>query len=519
MPVVETRRSARQHVPPTWFKDFVIPSHVPRANQVSSTPLQHTFQAFLCALVAQVTPTYFKEAIKDPAWCKTMNDELRALELNGTWELTVLPPDKKAIDCHWIFKTKLKANGSEDKKKAILVVNGNRQRKGIDYEETFALIAKMVTVKAVLAITTMKGWDVCQMDVSNAFLHGDLFEEVYMKYPPGYVGQGESVKDADRSSLVCKLKKYLYGLKQAPRQWFSKLSFALLSFGYKQSKTDYSLFIKTDSSSFTPVLVYVDDLLITGTSLEVCKNDQGIFISQKKYTTDLLKENGILNAKPYKLPMDQHVKLQADVGTHLPDPDPEVYRRLIGKLIYLNICYTVQLLSQFMQNPTFVHMQAVKHLLRYLLCAPGQGILLENSSVVHLIAYCDSDWIITEYRAMALTCCEVTWLVSLLKDLRIKDLGPVDLKCDNLATIHIASNPVFHDRTKHIEVDCHYVKDQIKLGLVKPSYVSTIEQVADVFTKVLPTEQHQNFYPSWECSLLPTHNLRGSVKEEKASHL
>ncbi|GJV47377.1 retrovirus-related pol polyprotein from transposon TNT 1-94 [Tanacetum coccineum] len=156
MPVVETRRSARQHVPPTWFKDFVIPSHVPRANQVSSTPLQHTFQAFLCALVAQVTPTYFKEAIKDPAWCKTMNDELRALELNGTWELTVLPPDKKAINCHWIFKTKLKANGSEDKKKARLVVNGNRQRKGIDYEETFTPVAKIVTVKALLAIATMK---------------------------------------------------------------------------------------------------------------------------------------------------------------------------------------------------------------------------------------------------------------------------------------------------------------------------------------------------------------------------
>nr|GEX84343.1 cysteine-rich RLK (receptor-like protein kinase) 8 [Tanacetum cinerariifolium] len=177
---------------------------------------------------------------------------------------------------------------------------------------------------------------------------------------------------------------------------------------------------QADSSSFTAVLVYVDGILITGTSpllmqelkkllsitfrikdlgdlsyflgLEVCKNDQGIFISQKKYTTNLLKENGVLNAKPYKLPMDQHVKLQADIGT--PLPDPEVYRRLIGKLIISpspDICYIVQLLSQFMQNPTSIHMQAVKHLLRYLLSAHGQGIILAKSSAVYLTTYCDSN--------------------------------------------------------------------------------------------------------------------------------
>ncbi|GJX79763.1 cysteine-rich receptor-like protein kinase 8 [Tanacetum coccineum] len=228
--------------------------------------------------------------------------------------MTTLPHEKKAIDYHWIFKTKLKVDGSMDKKKARLVVNGNRQRNGIDYEETFALVAK--------------------------------------------------------------------------------------------------------------------------NGLKVCKNDQGIFISQKKYTTDLLKENGVLNEKLYKLPMDQHVKHQADI----------------------DLTYTVQLLSQFMQNPTSVHMQAVKHLLRYLLSAHGQGILLAKSSTVHLTAYCNSDWAScpmtrrteAEYSAMALTCCEVTWLVTLIKNLGIKDLGLVDLKCDNQASVHISTNPVFHARTEHI---------------------------------------------------------------------
>ena len=171
-------------------------------------------------------------------------------------------------------------------------------------------------------------------------------------------------------------------------------------------------------------------------------------------------------------------------------------------------------------------MQATKHLLRYMLNNPVQGILLANSSVVHLTAYYDSDWASfpvtrrsttgyyilpgdspvswkskkqgvvsrssaeAEFRAMALTCCEVTWLVRLLKDLGIKDLGPVELKCDNQAAIYIAANPVFHARTKHIEVDCHYVRDQVKSGAVKPSDVPSKAQVADVFTKDLPVDQH-----------------------------
>ncbi|GJW15836.1 cysteine-rich receptor-like protein kinase 8 [Tanacetum coccineum] len=210
-----------------------------------------------------------------------------------------------------------------------------------------------------------------------------------MKCPPGYVGHGESVKDADKSSLVYKLKKSLYGLKQAPRQWFLKLSSALLSFGYKQSKAHYSLFVKTDSSPFTAVLIYVDDLLITGTS-------------------------------PLLI---QELKKQFSNAFHMKD---------LGELSYF----------LGLKNPTSVHMQAVKHLLRYLLCAHGQGILLANSSAKskkqQVVSRSSAE---AEYKAMALTCCEVTWLVSLLKDLGIKDLGPVDLKCDNQTAIHICNTP------------------------------------------------------------------------------
>nr|GEU92582.1 hypothetical protein [Tanacetum cinerariifolium] len=237
-------------------------------------------------LVTQKDPKGFKEAISDPGWCDAMN--LRALEENGTWELIDLPSGKKAIRIHWIYKRKLKSDGYVDRKKARLVIQGNRQLKGVDYEETFAPVAKM----------------------------------------------GENVQDENFLSLkVCKLKKSLYGLKQTPRQWFAKLSSALLSFGYQQSKAYYSLFTKKNAEGCTAILLNVDDLMITG--LEVTKPDLGLFISQKKYTLEMLHEAGVVNSRPCKLPTGPNLKLQADMGTLLQDPN--VYTRYIGKLIYLTI--------------------------------------------------------------------------------------------------------------------------------------------------------------------------------------
>nr|GEU76596.1 retrovirus-related Pol polyprotein from transposon TNT 1-94 [Tanacetum cinerariifolium] len=278
-----------------------------------------------------------------------MDSELKALEDNDTWEVIDLPLNKRAIGCYWLFKTKLKSDGSEDRNKARLVIQGNRQRRGVDYEDTFAPIAKMVTVRSLLAVASMQGCDIVQMDVSNAFLHGDLFEEVYMKRPLGYIGKEEKVQNVKNDSLqVCRLKKSLYGLKQAPRQWFSKLFSVLLSFGFKQSKADYSLFTKKEGESFI-VVVYVDDLMITGNKsaliqkfksqpsstfhmkdlgdlhyflgLEVTKSEYGFFVSQKKYTLELLQEAGVMINKPYKLPMDPNLKLQAEIWTPLQDPE------------------------------------------------------------------------------------------------------------------------------------------------------------------------------------------------------
>lgn len=203
-----------------------------------------------------------------------MNVELRALEANGTWEITTLPEGKKAIGSKWLYKTKYNSDGTFERCKVRFVIQGCRQRKGIHYDETFAPMAKMLTVRALLAVAAIKDWNISQMDVTNALLHGDLYDKVYMQLPKGYRGPGVPIEPSQgeipsatgtKSPLVCKLVKSLYGLKQAPRQWFNKLSSALLSFGFQQFAPDPSLFIKKNLHSFTTLLVYVDDMVIVGT--------------------------------------------------------------------------------------------------------------------------------------------------------------------------------------------------------------------------------------------------------------
>ncbi|KAJ9567088.1 hypothetical protein OSB04_003054 [Centaurea solstitialis] len=284
-------------------------------------------------------PRTFHEAMKHPGWREAMQKEIEALEGNEAWEMEELPPGKKALGCKWVYKIK----GLES----------------VDYNETFAPVANMVTVRAFLSVAAAKNWELHQMDVHNAFLHGDLDEEVYMKLPPGF--------DVEKTGKVCRLKKSLYGLRQAPGCWFAKLAASLKRLG---------------------VLKYF-------LGIEVARSPEGIFLCQRKYTLDIIAEAGLLGAKPAGFPIEQNHHLAVAKGSFLDDP--EKYRRLVGRLIYLSftrpdLAYTVHILAQFMQQPRQEHWDAALRTVCYLKGCPGQGILLRADCDLCLTGWCDSDW-------------------------------------------------------------------------------------------------------------------------------
>jgi len=198
------------------------------------------------SISSHVESNTYSEAVKYDCWRKAIQCEISALESNQTWETVLLPKNKTAIGCKWVFKIKYNADGTIERYKARLVAKGYTQTEGIDYLETFSPVEKMTTIRLFLSLASIYNWKLKQLDINNAFLHVELKEDVYMVAPPGLA--------FIQSGQVCKLKKALYGLKQAGREWFAKLSSFFISVGYTQSMNDYSLFINSSEGSFTALL-------------------------------------------------------------------------------------------------------------------------------------------------------------------------------------------------------------------------------------------------------------------------
>jgi hypothetical protein len=562
--ISQLRRSERNKHPPNYLQQYYcgnmtkIPSATPSSSDCSLPGKPYSIFSYLsnsqlslqqCAFTSSVSsvfePKTYKQACSIPHWQNAMTNEILALEQNQTWDLVLLPQNKSVIGCKWVYKVKFQADGKVERYKARLVAKGYTQQEGIDFFDTFSPVAKITTVRVLLTIAAVNNWHLHQLDVDNAFLHGDLHEEVYMQLPPGYSNPNDP--------RVCKLKKSIYGLKQASRQWFSKLSTSLLHFGFLQAKSDSSLFIRKSTNDFIAVLIYVDDVLIASNTLtalnkvkqylrtifpikdlgnlkyflgiEVARSAKGIVLCQRKYALDILADSGFSGAKPVSFPMESTLKL----STHDASPslsDPASYRRLIGRLLYLtltrpDLSYAIQTLSQFMSNPHTIHMQAAERVLRYLKATPGQGLLLKADSTFHLKAYSDSDWggcidtrrsvtgylvflgdsLISwkskkqptvsrssaeaEYRALATTSCEIQWLTYLLADFHIPHSQPALLYTDSKPASEIASNPVHHERTKHIQLDCHLVREKLQEGLLTIIHIPSKFQLADALTKPL----------------------------------
>lgn len=290
------------------------------------------------------------------------------------------------------------------------------QRPGLDYAETFSPVIKSTTIRIILGVAVDRSWPIRQLDVNNAFLQGTLTDEVYMCQPPGFI-------DKDRPNHVCRLRKALYGLKQAPRAWYIELRNYLITVGFVNSVSDTSLFILRKGRSIVYMLVYVDDILVTGNDvallqqtlaalatrfsvkehedlhyflgIEAKRVTTGLHLSQRKYILDLLTRTNMLSTKPVTTPMAASPKLTLHSGTRLPDP--KEYRSVVGSLQYLaftrpDISYAVNRLSQYMHMPTTDHWQAVKRVLRYLAGTTTHGIFLRKGNTLSLHAYSDADW-------------------------------------------------------------------------------------------------------------------------------
>jgi hypothetical protein len=530
------RRSSRISVPPAKYG-------------FTSSVAHHSTAALSVTLSSISIPTGYSQAAKEPCWQQAMQEELHALEANQTWDIVDCPSGVTPLGCRWVYSVKIKADGSLDRYKARLVALGNHQKYGEHYEETFAPVAKMGTIRTILAIAASKHWCLHQLDVKNAFLHGDLTEDIYMRPPAGLF--------STPTSAVCKLRRSLYGLKQAPRAWYERFTSVLLQFDFLKSKYDASLFLRKTANGVVFLLVYVDDIVITGTDLalidqlkqhlqksfhmkdlgpltyflglEIHAGSHGIFLSQHKYAMDLVAAAGLQHLPPLDTPMEINLKLRKDEGDLLSDP--AAYRTLVGSLLYLthtrpDISFAVQQVSQFMASPRHLHMAAVRRILRYIHGTIRSGLCYPAGTSLDLIAYSDADyagcsdtrrsitgWCMflgpaliswkskkqdrvskssteSEYRAMSQACSEIIWLHGLLAELGFQQCTPTPLFADNTSAIHLTANPIFHERTKHIEVDCHFIRDAFAAQTISLPHVSSNLQVADVFTKTLTRQRH-----------------------------
>ncbi|KAL4575060.1 hypothetical protein LXL04_021901 [Taraxacum kok-saghyz] len=521
-----------------------LPAHRPRKPNPKYYNQSFVNSTTLHPIPNTIEPTTHTQALKDPQWRTAMDHEFNALLHNGTWEL-VPKSSHTPIGCKWIFRIKRNPDGSISKYKARLVAKGFLQQQGKDYFETFNPVTKPVTIRTVLSIALSSNWNIHQLDVNNAFLHGTLHEEVFMTQPPGYI-------HPNYPTHVCKLRKSLYGLKQAPRAWYLELTSFLVSFGFQKSKADPSLFIYKSGNIISYLLVYVDDFVLTGNNnsfldkfvsalsnrfsikdlgplhhflgVEVIPVSTGLFLSQHRHIHDLLQQFHMDGAKEVTAPLNSSVTLTLHDGS--PSTDPTPYRQLVGSLKYLaftrpDISFAVNKLSQFMHAPTDTHCQALKRVLRYLKGTIHHGLYLHKKSDFSLSAFSDSDWggiacggrsttayllflgsnIISwrsarqksisrssteaEYKALANAASEVMWVKNLLRELGILLPHSPTLFCDNTSATYSCANPVYHSRMKHVALDYYFVREQVQDGSLHVRHVNSVDQLADALTKPL----------------------------------
>lgn len=509
------------------------------------------FDDFVCFVGTENFPETYKEACETDdcaEWQKAMESELKSLKDNDVWTLCELPSNKKALPCKWVFRIKRNPDGTIDKYKARLVVKGFKQRKGIDYDQTFSPVSRMATIRALLSVSARENLYLTQFDVSTAFLNGKLKEEIYMRQPDGF---------SDGTSKVCRLKRSLYGLKQAPRCWNSCFEEILLQKGFVQNSADCCLFTKTVEGKKILITLYVDDGLVATTDealanqflkelgdtlkittkpasyylgLEIARcKDGSICVSQESYTKKILERFQMSQCNPVSTPIDR--SQTSETGKVKDEDNKEKkfpYREAVGALAYLmtgtrpDIAYAVGVVSRKLENPTEADWLRVKRIFRYLKGTISYGIRYNASCTRAVLdGYSDADhagdeqtgrsttgvtclfaggavsWLSQRQASVAISTTEaeivaasegareLVWLQRVFSQLTCLE-GIPTLKVDNEAAIRLAHNPEFHKRTKHIRVRHFFVRETVQEGLVNVLKTSSADQLADLLTKAVP---------------------------------
>ncbi|KAG8486026.1 hypothetical protein CXB51_019376 [Gossypium anomalum] len=429
----------------------------------------------------------FEEAVRDKKWQTTMDEEIKAIDHNNIWELTKLPKRSQPIGVKWVFKRKMNAQGEIERYKARLVAKGYKQKEGIDYDE-------------------------------SAFLNGVLEEEVYIEQPPRYMKSREEKKENEFKQ--CPYEYALYVKKNGGNMLFIALYVNDLIFMGNNGEM-----IQDFKSKMTQEFEMTDlSLMKFFLGLEVRQEEIGIFVTQEAYAKEILKKYKMAYCKLVSTPMEPGVKLSKfDRGERV---DASKYQSLVGSLRYLtctrpDLSLSVGIVSRFMEEPVHSHWKALKRILRYIQGTVSLELFYSNVEDYKLIWYSDSDWcgdlddrkstsgyvffmgntaftwlskkqpIMTlstceaEYVAASWCVCHAIWLRNLLNKLEHQQLDVTEIRIDNKSAIELAKSPVNHERSKHIDIRFHFIRDHVKEGSVKLVHVANRDQVADIFTKPL----------------------------------
>ncbi|GJX37579.1 retrovirus-related pol polyprotein from transposon TNT 1-94 [Tanacetum coccineum] len=427
------------------------------------------------------------------------------------WELVNKPFGKNVIKLKWLWKNKKDEDQTVIRNKVRLVAKGYAQEEGIDFEESFAPVARLEAVRIFVAYAAHKSFPIYQMDVKTAFFNGPLMEEVYVAQPDGFI-------DPDHPDKVYGLRKALYGLKQALRAWYDELSKFLISKGFTKGIIDPTLFTIKYGEDILLVQIYVDDIILGSTNLKFSKRFEKLMHGRF--------EMSLMGEMKFFLGLQIHQSPRYMSGELVDQTD---YHSKIGSRMYLtssrpNIVQAVCYCARYQARPTEKHLKEVKRIFQYLRGTIHIGFWYPKGSGFELTAFSDADhvscldtrkstsvgiqflgdklvsWMSkkqdctamssaeAEYVVLSASCDQVKWMRTHLKDY-VFNYNKIPLYCDSQSAIAISCNPVQHSRTKHIHTRYHFIKEQVENGIIELYFVRTEYQLVDMFTKALPEER------------------------------